>query len=356
MLAAETIVSTDSGSAWIAAALGGALYGALIVWRGLGIAGSAASWRASAFAGLAATLALALGAFALAAKGALALLAVLGGGAAVVALSVSRGTEETFAASRSGPAKTLPGSAAAILVGFGAIVAALALPTVGALLGVAAEAVAPFVHALIVLIVTPFVYLVDALIRALLPLFRDFRLDLPRILLPRGTPIDDEETVRLLHAEAEVFLERFAIALALVLIAVLIARVVVARALVARADGPLERESVAGEGLAALLGSLFARRAAVRPARPRGDDPHSRVRRAYWDFLALAERGGGGWRAAPQTPREHLAGLSGDAWLVAGDVIAPFEESRYAERASEADADRAEQALREIERELAARA
>ena len=152
----------------------------------------------------------------------------------MVALSVSRGTEETFAASRSGPAKTLPGSAAAILVGFGAIVAALALPTVGALLGVAAEAVAPFVHALIVLIVTPFVYLVDALIRALLPLFRDFRLDLPRILLPRGTPIDDEETVRLLHAEAEVFLERFAIALALVLIAVLIARVVVARALVDR--------------------------------------------------------------------------------------------------------------------------
>ena len=110
----------------------------------------------------------------------------------------------------------------------------------------------------------------------------------------------------------------------------------------------LERERIDGAGLSDLVRGLFARAGVIRAPRPSGDDPTSRIRRAYWDLLALSERAGPGWRAPAQTPREHRAALEGPAWDRADTIVSTFERTRYGRGAAASDADEAERALRDV--------
>ncbi len=359
LVAATLTVAAVGGTGdavWPVAGVVGALYGAIVVWRGVVIAATAISWRASSWAGLAAVLIVTLGAIALPAKGGLIAIAIVAAAACAIGLSVARGAEETLASPRSGDTRGAPGWLAAWLVGVGALPVAAALPALGALLGEVASLLGPYVRELIILIATPFVYLADALVRALLALVRNVRITLPQrpfLAVPGG---DEDEYARQVSQSAHLLLEGVLVALAIAVIAALVLRAVLARVIVARTDVPLDREAIAGGRLGDLLRGLFAGPVATRPSRPGGSDPHARVRRAYWDLLALAERASVGWRQAAQTPREHLATLPADALDAAREVVGPFEASRYAERADASTAERAERALREVERALASRA
>jgi hypothetical protein len=333
------------------AAFAGALYGGLLVWRGVGIAGSAASWRAAAVAGLAAAVGLALGAIALSSRAELAWVALLAGAAEALTLTAARGAEETFASPAAGDPDRRTGPTAALAVGAGALLIVAAFPDLGPAAAGLGRAIEPYARALVLIIVTPFVYLADWLVRLLLPVLRAVHIAFPT-LLPGLGAADEEELARQLSLEAQVFLERFVIVVALLIVSALVARAVLGRILVARASTSVEREAIAGARLSDVVRGLFAKRAPKRAARPRGEDPHARIRRAYWDLLALAEGAGAGWRAPSQTPREHLAMLEGSAWRPAGDLVSRFEESRYADRASAEAAERAERALRAVERAL----
>ena len=342
--------------AWPAALLAGALYATTLVWRGLAVAATAASWRAAAWSGGSALVAIALAALLPHAKDAIGPIAIACGVAGTIALSTARGIEETFASDARGEARRAPGSVASILVGLGALALAAVFPQIGRYLHALADVLGPYAQELLILLVTPFVYLADAILRFLLPLLRQVRLAPPTFPMPPSDPAAEAEYARQLSVEAAVFLQRFFFALAVLVVVVLIARVVLARVALARAEATIEREAIEGESLGAMLGHLTRRVGAVRRSAPTGTDALARVRRAYWDLLRLAERAGPGWRAPAQTPREHARELTGDGWRGAGDVVAAFERARYAERASEADAEGAERAVRDLEAALSSRA
>ena len=76
------------------------------------------------------------------------------------------------------------------------------------------------------------------------------------------------------------------------------------------------------------------------------------LRVLYWRMLALADRGGHGWRAAAETPAEHQRRIAdADArWNLASPIVAAFEDLRYGELEPDAaTVVRARDALRAVE-------
>ena len=348
---AIAVVLVGGGAAdplWVGAGLAGALYAGLLLWRAIAVAATVTSWRAAAYGNGAAVVGLAVAAIAFPAKGNAAAMAIAFGIAGTIALSTARAVEETFAGSKSSPARTAPGWLSSIAVALGAVLVAGAFPALGRALAAIAEGTGPFVQAALVIIVTPFVYLTEALVRAILPLLQRIRIALPFLGIAPLDPQAEEEYARQFSLEAQVFLQRFVIAIVVLVIAALIARAVISRVIATRASAPLEREGIDGATFLQLLRSMFGSRTLARAPRPQGDDAAARVRRAYWDLLAVSERAGPGWREAAQTPREHRAAMAGAAWDGADAVVHAFERVRYGPGVLDADADEAERALHEV--------
>src|SRR5207237_10887343 len=124
----------------------------------------------------------------------------------------------------------------------------------------------------------------------------------------------------------------------IIIVVILIGLVLLERAVrerrIAMPDGAeLERACVDGLSLGGTLRGLFPRRPARR--RPPRDDgtASAALRLVYWRLLALAERTGGGWRVAAETPAEHQRRLAvaDPRWSAAAPIVAAFEDLRYGE-------------------------
>ncbi|OLC55954.1 MAG: hypothetical protein AUH85_07840 [Chloroflexi bacterium 13_1_40CM_4_68_4] len=341
--------------AWVVAGLASALYAGLLMWRAVAVAATATSWRTAAYANGATVVALAIAAIAFPVKRDVAMMAIAAGVAGTIALSTARAVEETFASRKGSQARTAPGWLSSLAVAIGAVLVAGAFPALGRVLGAMAEGTGPFVQAVLVIIVTPFVYLTEWLVRAILPLLLRIRIALPFVNLAPIDPQAEEEYARQFSLGAQVFLQRFAIVIVVLVTAALIARAVIARVVVTRASAPLERERIDGASITELVRAMFGAPDVGRATRPQGADPASRVRRAYWDLLAVSERAGPGWREPAQTPREHRAALEGAAWGRADAVVTAFERVRYGPGVVETDADEAEHALHELIAAVSAR-
>jgi hypothetical protein len=337
----------------LAALLGGAIYASVAAWRAVSIVVAIGSWRAAASSAATAAVALTVAALVLAAKRDVVVLAVVAGIASTIGLSLSRGVEETFAGGKTAEPRRFPGWLSSAIVALGSLLFAASFPRVGPELTDLGERIGPYVRALIVIVVTPFIYVIDAFVRAIVPLLLRIHIGPTARVSPEQLQAE-EEYAREFSLHAQAFLERVVIAIVLAVIAVFVARAVLARLAIARAPAALEREHIDGVAMSDLLRGLFAQAERVRPPRPAGEDPAARVRRAYWDLLALAERAGRGWRAPAQTPREHRAALEGAAWRRSDVVVAAFERIRYAGVASAKDADDAERALHEVAAAVAA--
>ena len=333
---------------WPAAALVGSLYAAIVVWRSAAIDLTLGSWRAAAWAAGVAAVAITIVGPALGDASEVVVVAIAGGIAATVALSLARGLEETFALGQGGPTRGLPGWASSVAVAAGALVVAAVFPSLRPTLGDVAERLAPYAEALLVIIVTPFIYLVDAFVRAIIPLLLRIHIDIPARPISLEQQQAEAEYARAVSEQARILLERAVSVIVLAIVVALLARVVLARIASSRASAPLDRERIAGASLGELARDMFGASAPARASRPSGSDPAARVRRAYWDLLALAERAGPGWREPAQTPREHRAGLHGDLWSRADAVVAAFERFRYGPGARVSDAEEAERALRDV--------
>jgi hypothetical protein len=151
-----------------------------------------------------------------------------------------------------------------------------------------------------------------------------------------------------------------AVELLIVAVAVLFALVLFDRMLrERRLDLPegvsLERETASGIGLMDTLRGLRPRHAARRP-RPREDGtPAGSLRVLYWQFLALAEARGAGWRPAPETPSEHQSRIASATpmWADAAPIVRAFEDLRYGEEIPAPDTlERARAAYRALETRL----
>ncbi len=126
------------------------------------------------------------------------------------------------------------------------------------------------------------------------------------------------------------------------------------------AEGREERESIwswreLGRGLRALLQGMRRRRSDLADwsrRHLRGSDPRIRVRRAYAHLLLVAGRRGLARRPA-ETPREFRGRLP--ALPPLERLTRLYERARYGDRATDADAEAAEQALEEGRRLLEGR-
>jgi hypothetical protein len=95
----------------------------------------------------------------------------------------------------------------------------------------------------------------------------------------------------------------------------------------------LDRESSAGDGIAAFLAGLLPRRT-PRARAPRDDGtPAGTLRALYWRYLTRGEAAGVSWRAVGETPSEHQqrAELRGPPFASAAVLVRAFEELRYGE-------------------------
>ena len=341
----------------------GLLFGAIALWRGQAMAASLASWRAMARATLAALLAFSLGSILAAAAGAaldrapLTGLGIVLASLAVVGLSVARGTEELLTLPRRGAVRTRPTAVAAVVVACAALAVATGFPFISAALGLAAAATGPLVEQLLILIVTPFAYVAEALVRAALALLRNAQIPIIRFTPPQFVdPEAEAEYAREMSRQATIFLRWIFGLVAAAAVALLVLQALSRRLVAVTGAGEVEREAIAGASLRELLQRALRGRGPGRPPQPHGSDAATRVRRAYWGLLALAERSGARWRAAIETPREHLSSLPSAPWRDARPLIAAFERVRYGGRASADDALVAEETLRQLESALAERA
>lgn len=340
----------------------GLLFGGIALWRGQAMGPGLASWRATARATLAALLAFSLGSILAAAAGAAvdrAMLVAVGivlAAVAVVGLSVARGTEELLTLDRRGTVRTRPTAAAAVVVAVAALAVATGFPLISAALAVVGAAAGPLVEQLLILLVTPFAYVAEALVRAALALLRDAHLPIIRFTPQQFVDAEAEaEYVREVSRQATLFLRWVFGLVTAAVVALLVLRALSRRRAAMTGAGDVEREAIAGGSLRELVRRALLRRESRRPPPPRGSDPAARVRRAYWGLLALAERSGARWRASIETPREHLNSLPSSPWRDARPLVAAFERARYGDRASTDDALVAEDTLRRLERALAER-
>lgn len=358
-----------------------ALLAAVVFWRGFAIPETLDSWREMAVVALLATLGASAASLHPTTRADLPLVAAAAGVLAAVGLSIARGSEELLAQRRRGTLRTRVAAAAALVLGVAAAAVVAFAPQLRRVAEVLAPGVEAFLFALFVLVVTPFAYLAAWIVEALLPILR--RLQATEIPLPPflqqvfGRRLEelDEEYVRRMSEFSQAFLWTLLVIVVSAVLAYLLLRALLARRVLLPAGATLERERVVGMSLRELLRRLTAR-PPDRPPRPGGDDPAARVRRAYWDLLALADRAGARWRMPHETPREHLGALgslagaaelagasasAGEAaraaaWAPADALVSAFERVRYGERASAAEADAAERALADVRRAVTERA
>lgn len=322
------------------------ILGEAFVWRNLTLARGLVRWTDARNAGFAAI-------------GTIALTAILPGtldrtglmiaglattAATGVALSLARSVEELSLAGREarGGTSRATASGTAILLAIVSVAGAAAAPVFGDLLARAGAIVAPMIGGLLygVLLLLGYVaaLFVD-LFRALFALFsgRGF------VLLPPVAPLtreEDAEALRQIEAARPFVLgavELIIAVIALLLVVILVDRMARERRQSLPDGVTLDRESNAGEGIAAFLAGLLPRRT-PRARAPRDDGtPAGTLRALYWRYLARAQIAGVTWRAAGETPAEHqeraeLHPKWGPPFASAAVLVRAFEELRYGER------------------------
>src|SRR5256714_4996066 len=274
--------------------------------------------------------------------------------ASAVSLSVARSAEElSLTTGTSGPARLSSANSVVFALGVGALVAALAAPVVEQLLGDLGTALAPAFDTILFTLLLPLGYLAALFYALLEPLLRNWS-SFPRPS-PQADPYNDPALLREIERTRPLIVGGFEVLIVIVVILValvLFERAVRERRLTLPEGAQLERASASGLTLGATLRSLFPRRPARRHA-PRDDgSPAAAIRLCYWRLLALADRSGGGWRAAAETPSEHQIRIAGadSRWAAASPIVAAFEDLRYGELApDQASVDRARAALRAVE-------
>lgn len=326
------------GLAVLTRIIGFGVLGEVFLWRILSVARSITRWSdARGSAGLAAVAvgvaAVVPGSDVVPLPG-LALLAVAAAG---VALSLARLTEELDLAGRSarGAASARTAGGAALVIGALAILAAIFSPSLRALAEAGSALAGPLLGGLLYWIALPFGYLAAFLVPLFEPLrrllfAREIREVAPEELLRDRLLVDAVEQTRpLVFGAAELLVAMLAVACGVILID----RLTRERRTPLAAGATLEREHAAGASLRDTLGSLLPRRVVRRPRPPDDGSPAAAVRLFYWRFLVLAENGGPGWRAVPETPREHWRRLRQNdrRWAAAGPIVAAFERVRYGE-------------------------
>lgn len=274
--------------------------------------------------------------------------------ASAVALSVARSAEElSLTTGKAGPARLSSANSVVFALGVGALVAALAAPTVDQVLRDVGQALSPAFDELIFTLLLPLGYIAAFVYALLEPLLRrwSFLSSTPT----QTTPGDDAGLLREIERTRPLVVGGFEIVILVVVVLValvLFERAVREKRLTLPEGAQLERETTSGLSLGATLRSLFPRRAVNRRA-PRDDGtPAAAIRLIYWRMLALADRAGQGWRAAAETPSEHQRRIAGadPRWATAAPIVGAFEDLRYGEQVpDETTVARARAALRAVE-------
>ena len=327
------------------------------LWRNLSIARGAVRWNDSRNALLFAGTCVGLAALAGGPidRGPLPVLALLVVALAGLALSLARTTEElALARGTRGSARASSATGVSFVIGIVAILAAAFVPVVQDALSALGTAIEPTFTRIVYLILLPLGYIAAFIVELLAPIIAALWTRQPVRLQPR-TPADDEQLLREIERTRPLVFGAFemVIVLGAALVALfLFDRMLRERRLQLPEGVTLERGTAEGFGVGDMLRRLRPRRGVSRRA-PRDDgSPGGALRLLYWRFLALAERGGVGWREPHETPAEHLARIAGhDARWSAGDpLVHAFEELRYGEAVPDgATLDRARVALRTLE-------
>ncbi len=327
------------------------------LWRNLSIARGAVRWNDSRNALLFAGTCVGLAALASGPidHGPLAVLALLVVAFSGLALSLSRTTEElALARGTRGGARASSATGVSFVVGIVAILAAAFVPVVQDALSALGTALEPTFTRILYVILLPLGYIAAFIVEFLAPILAKLWRRDPIELQPR-TPADDEQLLRQIEQTRPIVFG--AVELFIVLGAALVAlflfdRMLRERRLELPEGVSLERGTTEGFGFGDMLRRLRPRRGTSRRA-PRDDgSPSGALRLLYWRFLALAERGGVGWRQPEETPAEHLARIANeDARWAAGDpLVRAFEDLRYGDTAPDpATLDRVRVALRTLE-------
>ena len=274
--------------------------------------------------------------------------------ASAVSLSVARSAEElSLTTGTSGPARLSSANSVVFALGVGALVAALAAPSVEQLLSDLGDCLAPAFDEIIFTLLLPLGYLAALVYAILEPLLR--RWSFFGSPAPQAVPRDDPALLREIERTRPFVIGGFEIVIVIVVILValvLFERAVRERRLTLPEGAQLERAAASGLTLGATLRSLFPRRSVRRRAPHDDGTPAAALRLIYWRLLALAERAGQGWRAAAETPAEHQIRIAGadPRWAAASPIVAAFEDLRYGELAPDlATVARARDALRVLE-------
>jgi uncharacterized protein DUF4129 len=281
-------------------------------------------------------------------------LALIFVGASAVALSVARSAEElSLTTGTAGPARLSSANSVVFALGVGALLAALAAPSIDEVLRGLGEALGPTFNEIIFTLLLPLGYLAALVYMLLEPIFRGRGLFGSRPA--GGDPNDDLERLREIE-RARPFvvggLEIIVVVVVILVAIVLLDRVMRERRLTLPEGAELERVPAEGLGLGATLRSLFPRRSVRRRAPPDDGTPGAALRLVYWRLLALADRAGPGWRAAAETPSEYQRRIVGadPRWALASPIVAAFERLRYGELVPDQNTlSRARDALRAVE-------
>jgi len=271
-----------------------------------------------------------------------------------IALSVARSAEElSLTVGAAGPARLSSANSVMFALGVGALVAALAAPALDQVLSDLGAAVAPGLDDLLFTLLLPLGYLAAFVFAILQPILQ--RLTLFGSRPTEFQPADDLTLIREIERTRPIVVGGFEVLIVIVVLLValvLLERAVRERRLLLPEGAELERAAVSGLTVPATLRSLFPRRPMRRRA-PRDDGSRAAALRVlYWRMLALADRGGHGWRAAAETPAEHQRRITdADArWNLASPIVAAFEDLRYGELEPDAaTVVRARDALRAVE-------
>lgn len=349
------------GLALLTRAIGFGVLGEIFLWRTLSVARSVTRWGDARTSALLAAFALSLATLVPGIDSEpLPIIALLAIGAAGLALSLARSTEELDLAGRSarGVASGRSAAGAGFVLGSLALLAAVFSPALRAGASAAGDLVGPIAEGLLYLVALPFGYLAAFLV----PLFQPLA---DRLFALRAIPTEPqlqreqelleamEQTRPFLFGAIEVVFALIALAFGIVLIE----RLTRERRSLLPEGASLEREHAEqGSSLGETLAALRPRRG-LRRVRPKDDgSAAAAVRLLYWRFLDLAERSGAGWRAGAETPAEHHARLGSldGRWRPAHAIVDAFEQMRYGEvDPSPTSVERARHALEEIARQRA---
>src|SRR5256886_4388627 len=227
--------------------------------------------------------------------------------ASAVALSVARSAEElSLTTGASGPARLSSANSVVFALGVGALVAALAAPSVEPPLSDLGQSLAPAFRDIIFTLLLPLGYLAALVYAILEPLLR--RWSFFGSPVPQAVPRDDPALLREIERTRPFVIGGLGniIVIAVSLLAPRpFQRAVRERRLPLPQGAELERRAPPGLTVGAALRSPFPRRPGGRRAPHDDGTPAAALRLVYWRLLALAERAGQGWRASAGKPAEH---------------------------------------------------